>query len=94
MLKEISRIHAIPFVTEVMDTRQVEFVAQHADMLQIGSRNMQNYPLLKEAGMSRKPILLKRGMMATIEEFLLAAEYILSQGNDQVILCELSLIHI
>ncbi len=88
MLKEISRIHAIPFVTEVMDTRQVEFVAQHADMLQIGSRNMQNYPLLKEAGMSRKPILLKRGMMATIEEFLLAAEYILSQGNDQVILCE------
>lgn len=88
MLKEISRVNAIPFVTEVMDTRQVEFVAQHADMLQIGSRNMQNYPLLKEAGMSRKPILLKRGMMATIEEFLLAAEYILSQGNDQVILCE------
>lgn len=88
MLKEISRVNAIPFVTEVMDTRQVEFVAQHADMLQIGSRNMQNYPLLKEAGISRKPILLKRGMMATIEEFLLAAEYILSQGNDQVILCE------
>ena len=57
-------------------------------MIQIGSRNMQNYPLLKEAGMCRKPILLKRGMMATIEEFLLAAEYILNQGNDQVILCE------
>lgn len=88
MLGEISRENNIPFVTEVMDTRQVEFVAQHADMLQIGSRNMQNYPLLKEAGLSRKPILLKRGMMATIEEFLLAAEYILSQGNDQVVLCE------
>ncbi len=57
-------------------------------MLQIGSRNMQNYPLLKEVGMTRKPILLKRGMMATIEEFLLAAEYILSQGNENVILCE------
>ena len=57
-------------------------------MLQIGSRNMQNYPLLKEVGMTRKPVLLKRGMMATIEEFLLAAEYILSQGNDQVVLCE------
>jgi 3-deoxy-7-phosphoheptulonate synthase len=71
-----------------MDTRQVELVASYADMLQIGSRNMQNFPLLKEAGMCRKPILLKRGMMATIEEFLLAAEYILSQGNDQVILCE------
>lgn len=88
MLSETSRENGIPFVTEVMDTRQVEFVAQYADMLQIGSRNMQNYPLLKEAGLSRKPILLKRGMMATIEEFLLAAEYILSQGNDQVVLCE------
>jgi 3-deoxy-7-phosphoheptulonate synthase len=71
-----------------MDTRQVEMVASYADMIQIGSRNMQNYPLLKEAGMSRKPVLLKRGMMATIDEFLLAAEYILNQGNDQVILCE------
>jgi 3-deoxy-7-phosphoheptulonate synthase len=78
----------LPMVTEVMDTRQVELVASYADMLQIGSRNMQNFPLLKEAGRCRKPILLKRGMMSTIEEFLLAAEYILSQGNDQVILCE------
>ncbi len=78
----------LPVVTEVMDTRQVELVSAYADMLQIGSRNMQNYPLLKEAGLSKKPILLKRGMMATIEEFLLAAEYILNQGNDQVILCE------
>jgi 3-deoxy-7-phosphoheptulonate synthase len=88
MLREISREAGLPFVTEVMDTRQVEFVAGSADMLQIGSRNMQNYPLLKEAGLSHKPILLKRGMMATIEEFLLAAEYILSQGNDQIVLCE------
>ena len=78
----------LPVVTEVMDTRQVELVSGYADMLQIGSRNMQNYPLLKEVGMCRKPVLLKRGMMATIEEFLLAAEYILNQGNEQVILCE------
>ena len=88
MLREVSDRTGLPVVTEVMDTRQVELVARYADMLQIGSRNMQNYPLLKEVGMLRKPILLKRGMMATIEEFLLAAEYILSQGNDQVILCE------
>ena len=90
-LKLLSSIRAetgLPIVTEVMDTRQVELVGEYADMLQIGSRNMQNYPLLKEVGMTRKPILLKRGMMATIEEFLLAAEYILSQGNENVILCE------
>jgi 3-deoxy-7-phosphoheptulonate synthase len=71
-----------------MDPRQIEMVASYADMIQIGSRNMQNYPLLKEAGMCGKPILLKRGMMATVEEFLLAAEYILAQGNDQIVLCE------
>lgn len=88
MLREVSDRTGMPVVTEVMDTRQVELVAEYADMLQVGSRNMQNYPLLKEVGMLRKPILLKRGMMATIEEFLLAAEYILNQGNDQVILCE------
>jgi 3-deoxy-7-phosphoheptulonate synthase len=78
----------LPFVTEVMDTRQVELVSEYADMLQIGSRNMSNFPLLKEAGLSRKPVLLKRGMNATIEEFVMAAEYILAQGNDQVVLCE------
>lgn len=78
----------LPVVTEVMDTRQVEIVSQYADMLQVGSRNMQNYPLLKEVGMSGKPILLKRGMMATVEEFLLAAEYILNQGNENIVLCE------
>jgi 3-deoxy-7-phosphoheptulonate synthase len=88
LLRAISNETGLPVVTEVMDTRQVELVASYADMLQIGSRNMQNFPLLKEAGICRKPILLKRGMMATVEEFLLAAEYILSQGNDQVILCE------
>jgi 3-deoxy-7-phosphoheptulonate synthase len=88
LLSQIRKETGLPVVTEVMDTRQVELVASYTDMIQIGSRNMQNYPLLKEAGMCRKPVLLKRGMMATIEEFLLAAEYILSQGNDQVILCE------
>jgi len=88
LLSEVSKETGLPVVTEVMDTRKVELVAKYADMLQVGSRNMQNYPLLKEVGMSRKPVLLKRGMMATIEEFLLAAEYILNQGNEQVILCE------
>ena len=88
LLMEARRETGLPVVTEVMDTRLVELVAGYADILQIGSRNMQNYPLLKEVGMLRKPVLLKRGMMATIEEFLLAAEYILNQGNDQVILCE------
>ncbi len=88
LLATIHKQTGMPLVTEVMDTRQVEMVASYADMLQIGSRNMQNFPLLKEAGMCKKPVLLKRGMMSTIEEFLLAAEYILNQGNDQVILCE------
>jgi len=88
LLSTIRQQTGLPLVTEVMDTRQVEMVASYADMLQVGSRNMQNFPLLKEVGMCRKPVLLKRGMMSTIEEFLLAAEYILNQGNDQVILCE------
>jgi 3-deoxy-7-phosphoheptulonate synthase len=88
LLSLIRKETGLPIVTEVMDTRQVELVASYADMIQIGSRNMQNYPLLKEAGMCRKPVLLKRGMMATVEEYLMAAEYVLSQGNDQIILCE------
>ena len=88
LLQETRSETGLPVVTEVMDTRMVDLVAGYADILQIGSRNMQNYPLLKEVGMLRKPVLLKRGMMATIEEFLLAAEYILNQGNEQVILCE------
>jgi 3-deoxy-7-phosphoheptulonate synthase len=88
LLREISKETGLPVVTEVMDTRQMELVANYADMIQIGSRNMQNFPLLKEAGKTNKPILLKRGLMATVEEFLNAAEYILHHGNDQVILCE------
>jgi 3-deoxy-7-phosphoheptulonate synthase len=88
MLHEISIETGLPVVTEVMDTRQIELVCKYADMLQVGSRNMQNYPLLKEVGKTNKPVLLKRGMMATIEEFLLASEYILNQGNEQVVLCE------
>ncbi len=88
LLSSIREETGMPIVTEVMDTRQVAMVGEYADMLQVGSRNMQNYPLLKEVGMTRKPILLKRGMMATIEEFLLAAEYILNQGNENIVLCE------
>jgi 3-deoxy-7-phosphoheptulonate synthase len=78
----------LPVVTEVMDARDVQLVAKHADILQIGARNSQNYTLLDEVGRSGKPVLLKRGMSATIEEWLLAAEYILSHGNRDVILCE------
>ena len=88
MLERARKETGLSVVSEVMDTRQVETVARYADMLQIGSRNMQNFPLLKEAGLSSKPILLKRGMMATIDEYLYAAEYLLSQGNTQVVLCE------
>jgi len=88
MLAKARSETGLSVVTEVMDTRQVETVARYADMLQIGSRNMQNFPLLKEAGRTSKPILLKRGMMATIDEYLNAAEYLLSQGNKQVVLCE------
>ncbi|RLF97438.1 3-deoxy-7-phosphoheptulonate synthase [Thermococci archaeon] len=78
----------LPIVTEVMDTRDIPLVAKYADILQIGSRNMQNFSLLKEVGKQKKPVLLKRGMNATIKEFLLSAEYIMVQGNPHVILCE------
>jgi 3-deoxy-7-phosphoheptulonate synthase len=78
----------LPIVTEAMDTAEVDLVAQYADVIQIGARNMQNYPLLKAVGRKKKPILLKRGMSATVEEFLLAAEYVMAQGNYDVILCE------
>lgn len=88
MLADVSRETGLRIVTEVMDTRQIALVSEHSDILQIGSRNMQNFPLLTEAGKSGKPILLKRGMMATIGEFLLAAEYILKEGNERVMLCE------
>jgi 3-deoxy-7-phosphoheptulonate synthase len=75
-------------VTEALDPDGADLVAEYADIIQIGARNMQNYPLLRRAGRTGKPVLLKRGMSATIEEFLLAAEYILAEGNDDVILCE------
>jgi 3-deoxy-7-phosphoheptulonate synthase len=88
LLSSVRQKIGLPVVTEVMDTRHVDLVCQHADILQIGSRNMQNYTLLEEVGMCRKPILLKRGMSSTIEEFLMAAEYILNKGNEEVILCE------
>lgn len=78
----------LPFVTEVLDPRDVERVASVADMLQIGSRSVQNFPLLKEAGASGRPILLKRGLMTTVREWLCAAEYVLETGNEQVVLCE------
>lgn len=78
----------LPVVTEVMDPRQVEIVARHADVLQIGTRNMQNFSLLAEVGRSSLPVLLKRGMAATIREFLAAAEHVMAAGNQRVILCE------
>lgn len=78
----------LPIVTEVMDTRQVELVAQTADMLQVGARNMQNFSLLEEVGKSGLPVLLKRGLSATITELLLAAEHVMAAGNSDVVLCE------
>lgn len=88
MLAEASAATGLPVVTEVMDPRDVELVATHAAVLQIGSRNMQNFPLLREVGRQRKPVLLKRGAAATLDELLLAADYVLQEGNEQVILCE------
>jgi 3-deoxy-7-phosphoheptulonate synthase len=78
----------LPVVTEVMETRKVDFVSDHADILQVGSRHMHDYALLEEVGRARLPVLLKRGWSATLDELLLAAEYILNKGNDQVVLCE------
>jgi 3-deoxy-7-phosphoheptulonate synthase len=78
----------LPIVTEIMDTRHIAMVSEYADMFQIGSRNMQNFTLLKEVGKADKPVLLKRGMNATLEEWINCAEYILSEGNPHVVLCE------
>ncbi len=78
----------MPICTEVLDTRDVELVASYADIIQIGARNMQNFKLLREVGKCAKPILLKRGLACTMEEWLMAAEYIMSEGNEDVILCE------
>ena len=88
MLAEVRAETGLPVVTEVMDTRQVEKVAEHADVLQVGARNMQNFSLLSEVGRVQRPVLLKRGMSATIKELLMAAEYVMAQGNRDVILCE------
>jgi 3-deoxy-7-phosphoheptulonate synthase len=88
ILKTASEETNLPIITEVMDVRDIELVNEYADILQIGSRNMQNYSLLKEIGKTDKPVLLKRGMNSTINEWLNAAEYILLSGNKKVILCE------
>jgi 3-deoxy-7-phosphoheptulonate synthase len=88
ILADVREKYGMAIVTEVMGTEEVGMVAQHADMLQIGTRNMQNYRLLEAVGQQPKPVLLKRGMSSTLEELLLAAEYILSQGNRNVVVCE------
>jgi 3-deoxy-7-phosphoheptulonate synthase len=88
ILAEVRAETGLPVVTEVLDPRQVELVAGYADILQIGARNMQNFALLAEVGKVRRPVLLKRGLSGTISELLMAAEYILAQGNGEVILCE------
>jgi 3-deoxy-7-phosphoheptulonate synthase len=88
ILDKAKRETGLPIVTEVVDTRDVSWVGEYADVLQIGARNMQNFSLLREAGKSGKPILLKRGMYSTLEEWLNCAEYILAEGNDKVIVCE------
>ena len=88
LLKKVGEKVGMPVVTEVMNTTDVDLVEQYSDILQIGARNVQNFALLKKVGHCRKPVLLKRGMMTTIEELLMSAEYILSEGNEEVILCE------
>jgi 3-deoxy-7-phosphoheptulonate synthase len=88
LLSKAKEATGLPFVTEIMDPREVELVASFADMLQIGARNMQNFVLLKEVGKTNKPVLLKRGISSTIMDLLMAAEYILVGGNQNVVLCE------
>jgi 3-deoxy-7-phosphoheptulonate synthase len=88
ILRDVGHSHGLPVVTEVMDPRQVPVVHRYADMFQIGARNMQNFDLLREVGQTRKPVLLKRGMSATVKDLLMSAEYILSEGNPGVVLCE------
>jgi len=87
-LAEARSLYGVPVVTEVMETETVDLVAEYADIFQIGARNMQNYALLKRVGRQGKPVLLKRGLSATVKDLLLAAEYIMAEGNKQVILCE------
>lgn len=88
LLKKAGEENGLPVVTEVLDTTDVDLVEEYTDIMQIGARNVQNFALLKKVGRAKKPVLLKRGMMTTIEEFLMSAEYIISSGNDNVILCE------
>jgi 3-deoxy-7-phosphoheptulonate synthase len=88
IMAEVRERFGLRIVTEAIDSESLELVAEWADVIQIGARNMQNYSLLKKAGKLRKPVLLKRGLSATLEEFLMSAEYIMSEGNYQVILCE------
>jgi 3-deoxy-7-phosphoheptulonate synthase len=88
LLQQVGQAHSMPVVTEVTDPRNVELVAEYADMLQIGARNMQNFVLLTEVGKTKRPVLLKRGMSATVNDLLMSAEYVLSQGNSEVVLCE------
>ncbi|MDP8292727.1 MAG: 3-deoxy-7-phosphoheptulonate synthase [Candidatus Orphnella occulta] len=87
-LHQAGKEEGLPVVTELMDIRDLDVVERYSDMIQIGARNMQNFNLLKEVGLSKKPILLKRGMMSTVKEWLMSAEYILSNGNFNVVLCE------
>ena len=88
LLADARKKYGLPIVTEALDTRDVELVARYADIVQIGARNMQNFSLLKEVGKAGKPVLLKRGAGSTIEELLMSAEYVMSEGNHQVMLCE------
>ena len=88
LLADVRATEGLPVVTEVLDTRDVDLVAAHADMLQVGARNMQNFALLAELGRVQRPVLLKRGLSATITELLMAAEYIMAHGNTNVVLCE------
>jgi len=88
ILNDIKNKYKLITVSEIMDTRDIEILEEYTDIMQVGSRNMQNFSLLKEVGQSKHPVLLKRGMMATVDEFLLAAEYIVLNGNKNVILCE------
>lgn len=88
IIKEARRVTGLPVATEIMDVRDLEVLYETSDIMQVGSRNMQNFTLLQEMGRVDKPVLLKRGLSATIEEWLLAAEYILNEGNEKVILCE------
>src|SRR5581483_7675392 len=88
LLEDAGRTQGLPVVTEIMDPHDIDLVARHADMLQVGARNAQNFSLLRRLGRIKKPVLLKRGMSTRLEEFLMAAEYVLSAGNPDVVLCE------